>query len=334
MIQIKNLNSKTPKLDNINLSIDKHTVIIGPSGAGKTTLLRCIAGLQEYSGDIAINGTSINSTLGPKRGISIAWQDGRLLPTFTVRKNIEIGGDNSHLDELAELFKIDHLLNKYPHELSGGESQRVNILRAVCSPAKVVLLDEPMQGIDPIVVRKTLKQLLFKLNKLNKIAILVTHELYQVYGLFENAIFVKQGEVVAHDKFKKLYEEPTSPWMANFFGNYTVLDKKDLKSFNLHSNEDPCMVRPEWFKIKKQPFKIPTEFNATVTGVQWDGPSNKVSVVLDGTKKPLAVEVYADMDISIGERIYVNFKKCSRPNWVLNRNDCGSVTSRRSQRNQ
>lgn len=334
MIQIKNLNCNTPKLENVNLDINDHTVIIGPSGAGKTTLLRCLAGLQEYAGDIIIDEFIVNNVTGPDRSVSMAWQDGRLLPTFTVRKNIELGGDSTHLKELAELFKIDHLLEKYPHELSGGESQRVNILRSVCSPARVVLLDEPMQGIDPIVVRKTLKQLLYKLKQLNKIAVLVTHELYQVYGLFEYAIVVKQGEVVAHDKFKKLYDTPTTPWMANFFGNYTVLDRKDLKSFDLHSNEDPCMVRPEWFKIKKPPFKSPTEFNATVTGVQWDGPSIKVSVVLDGTKKPLAVEVYADVDISIGEKIYVNFKKCSRPSWVLDRNDSGSSTGRRSKRNQ
>jgi len=334
MIQVKNLNSNVPKLANINLDVNAHTVIIGPSGAGKTTLLRCLAGLQDYTGDIIINNTNVNKIVGPTRGVSMAWQDGRLLPNFTVRKNIELGGDSSCLEEWAELFKIDHLLEKYPHELSGGEAQRVNILRAVCSPARVVLLDEPMQGIDPIVVRKTLKQLLYKLRQLNKIAVLVTHELYQVYGLFEYAIVVKQGEVVAHDKFKKLYDTPTTPWMANFFGNYTVLDRKDLKSFDLHSNEDPCMVRPEWFKIKKPPFKSPTDFNATVTGVQWDGPSNKVSVVLDGTKKPLAVEVYADMDISIGEKIYVNFKKCSRPSWVLDRNDGSGGTGPRSKRNQ
>ena len=330
MIKIKNLNCDIPRLSNINVDINGHTVILGPSGAGKTTLLRCIAGLQDYTGDITVDEANVNNITGPRRGVSIAWQDGRLLPTFNVRKNIELGGDSTHLDELAELFKIDHLLDKYPHELSGGESQRVNILRAVCSPARVVLLDEPMQGVDPVVVRKTLKQLLYKLTKLNKIAVLVTHELYQVYGLFEYAIAVKQGEVVAHNKFKQLYDAPPSPWLANFFGNYTVLDRKDLKSFDLHSNEDPCMVRPEWFKIKKPPFKSPNEFNATVTGVQWDGPSNKVSVVLDGTKKPLAVEVYADMDISIGERIYVNFKKCSRPSWVVNRDDGNNRTGKGS----
>lgn len=332
MIEIKNLSNELPKLSGVNLLLTKHTVIIGSSGAGKTTLLRCISGLQNYTGDILVNGDCVNGIIGPNRGVSMVWQDGRLLPNLTVEQNIRLGGDPTHLQELTELFRINNLLDKYPHEISGGEAQRVNILRAVCSPAKVVLLDEPMSGVDPIVVRKTLKQLLFKLKQLGKIAIMVTHELYQVYGLFDDVIVVKGGEVVAHDNFKKLYETPTTPWLANFFGTYTVLDKKDLKSFDLHSNEDPCMVRPEWFKIKKPPFKIPTETNAQVVGIQWDGPSNKISLVLDGTKKPLAVEVYADMTFNIGEKVYVNFKKCSRPSWVICRTNGDSSGGQRRNR--
>jgi ABC-type Fe3+/spermidine/putrescine transport system ATPase subunit len=320
MLSIRNLNSNIPTLKSINLEIAKHTVIIGNSGAGKTSLLRCIAGLNSYDGNILIDNKLVDDIHGPERNVSMVWQDGRLLPNLTVEQNIKLGGDNTHFYELVELFKLNTLLDKYPHEISGGESQRVNILRAVCSPAKVILLDEPMSGVDPVVVRKTLKQLLFKLKQLGKIAIMVTHELYQVYGLFDDVIVIKNSEVLTHDNFKNVYDNPVTPWLANFFGTYTVLDKKDLKSFDLHSNEDPCMVRPEWFKIKKPPFKIPTETNAQVVGVQWDGPSNKISLVLDRTKKPLAVEVYADMTFNVGEKVYVNFKKCSRPTWVIDRN--------------
>jgi len=319
MLTVKQLKCKTPNLTVDNLEVKEHTVIIGPSGAGKTTLLRCIAGLQKYKGDIYIDSDYPVTKLGPERGVSMAWQDGRLLPNYTVKKNIKLGGDTGLIDRMAALFKLTELLDKMPHELSGGEAQKVNILRALCSPARVILLDEPMQGIDPIVVRKTLKQMLFELKKQGKIAIMVTHELYQVYGLFNQAIVVRNGEIVAHDRFRSLYDNPTDPWMANFFGSYTVLDRNDLQSFDLHSDEDPCMVRPEWFKIKIPPFKSSLEFNATVAGVQWDGPSNKVSLVLDRTKKPLSVEVYADMTLKKGERVYVNFKKCSRPSWVLNR---------------
>lgn len=317
MLKIKQISTKTPFLNIDSLEIRENTVIIGPSGAGKTSLLRCIAGLNKYQGKIFINNMEATKT-GPSRNVSMAWQDGRLLPNFTVKQNIEIGGDTDDIQRLSKLFRIEHLLDKLPHEISGGEAQRVNILRAICSDAKLVLLDEPMQGVDPIVVRKTLKIMLNELKKKEKIALLVTHELYQVYGLIDNVIAMRNGEVVSHDKFKTLYDNPPSPWLANFFGSYTVLNQKDLFCFDLHRNENPCMVRPEWFKIKVFPHKQPNEYNATITGVRWSGPSNKVSLEIDSTKKPITVEVYTDVSLKKGERVYVNFKKCSRPSWITN----------------
>lgn len=318
MLKIQNLKVKVPQLEVDELEINEHTVVIGPSGAGKTTLLRCIAGIHKYEGAVYIDNTQLKG-LGPQRGVSMAWQDGRLLPNYTIRQNIEIGGESDDLDRLAKQFRIAELLDKFPHEISGGEAQRVNLLRAICSPAKVVLLDEPMQGVDPIVVRKTLKQLLFELKKKGKVALMVTHELYQVYGLFENAIAVKNGSIVAHGKFQELYDNPPTPWLANFFGPYVVLNQNDLECFDLHKGEEPCMVRPEWFKIKVGPKVKLADRNATVVGVQWDGPSNKVSLTLDGTQKQITVEVYTDTTFEKGENVYVNFKKCSRPSWATNR---------------
>lgn len=318
MVKIQNLSVSRPDLRVQDLEIAEHTVVIGPSGAGKTTFLRCIAGLEKYKGEVHVNGV-LQKKVGASRGVSIAWQDGRLLPNFSVRKNIELGGDKELIAAMADLFKVNNILEKMPHQLSGGEAQRVNIIRALCSPAKVILLDEPMQGIDPIIVRKTLRQLLYEMKKRDKIVVLVTHELYQVYGLFDKAVVIKQGEVVAHSGLRELYDNPTSPWMANFFGPYTVLNREDLKSFEQHSNEGPCMVRPEWFKVKTVPHKDPSEFNATVTGVHWDGPSTKVALELDGTSKNLAVEVYTDAKINKGDRLYVNFKKSSSPGWVAGR---------------
>jgi len=315
MLEIKNLKSNEPFLEIEELAVSEHTVVIGNSGAGKTTLLRCIAGLQRCEGEFKIDNQVLRG-VGPGRNISIIWQEPRLIPTLTAYENIKLGGDTSMLDYFAKLFKITALLDKYPHELSGGEQQRVNILRALCSKSRYVLLDEPMQGIDPIIVRKVLKNTLRELKKQNRIAIMVTHELYQVYGLFEKVIAIKRGRLVVSDDLQTVYNCPVTPWLANFFGPYVVLNRKDLRNFNWHSNEDPCMVRPEWFKIKTLSHKKLSECNATVIGVQWDGPSTKVSLELDGTRKTLTVEVNTDNDINKGERVYVNFKKCSRPSWI------------------
>lgn len=320
MLEI-DLDCNSPKLQVKSLHINSNAVIIGPSGAGKTTLIRCIAGLNSYNGKVLLDGRELKGC-GPSRQVSIAWQDKRLLPNFTLRQNIELGGNSSNLEHFAKIFKISELLDKKPFEVSEGECQRANILRAICSNSRVVLFDEPMQGIDSVIVRKTLKKLLYELNKVDKIALFVTHELYQVYGLFDDVIVIKSGEVVERGNFQTLYETPSSPWLAHFFGPYTVLNKEDLKSFDLHSNEDPCMIRPEWFKIKIQPHKDPSEFNATVTGIQWNGPTNRVSLRLNGingqkgTNKPLVVELNTDQKINKGDKVYVNYKKCSRPSWI------------------
>jgi hypothetical protein len=76
------------------------------------------------------------------------------------------------------------------------------------------------------------------------------------------------------------------------------------------------MVRPEWFKIKVAPFKTKKEFNSTVIGVSWNGPSNRISLELDSTKKHITVDTYTDYKINKGDRVYVNFKKSSNPIWI------------------
>ena len=317
MLQIKNLQTNNPNLLIDELTLDEHTVVLGPSGAGKSTLLRCIAGIQKYSGQIFLNGKELNS-IGPQRNVSIAWQDSRLLPAFSVRKNIDITNSSSDIEKYAKILNAENLLDKKPHQLSGGEAQRVNIIRALCAPSKIVLFDEPMQGIDPIIVRKTVQKILYELKKQNRIAVFVTHELYQTYAFFNKALIIKNGEKVDYGNFQYLYDNPSSPWMANFFGPYMLLKKKDLVDFEHHSNEDPCMVRPEWLKIKVPPYKKPTKTNAVVSGIKWNGPTYKVSLTLNSSKKPLTVEVNTDSIIKKGDKCYVNFKKCSRPSWVYN----------------
>ena len=302
-------------LQPISLKLDTHTLIIGPSGAGKTTLLKSLVGTLEHRGSLQIDGVDINpKNVGLKRGVSMVWQDCRLLPDLTVRQNIELSG-NPDCGKLLVMFKIQHLADKYVHEISGGEAQRVNIIRGIAAPVKYVLLDEPMQGIDPVIVRKLLKNIMHYLTQHDKVAIMVTHEIYHAYGLFKQVLALREGSCKAFGDFESLYNEPNSPWLANFFGPYTVLGKKDLQYFDLHSTENPCMVRPEWFKIKKC---IPQgkQPNAYVTSVVWSGSCYKVNVSLIGTNKPLTVGVFTDLSINTGDEVYVNFKKCSRPDWI------------------
>lgn len=307
--------SDTPKLRIENLTIDKNCVIIGPSGAGKTTFFRCLLGLHKFEGRVEVDGTEVTRFLGPRRRIAATFQDQRLLPNLTVRQNIEVAGKVN--PALLELMRIDQLADRFPNELSGGEAQRVNIVRACCADADIVILDEPMQGIDPIVVRKTLKRLVREMNSQGKQVILVTHELYHTYGIFDQALVLRNGEVVAHDRFEQLYNHPVNPWIANFFGQYTLLNQHDLQLLGLESASS-CMVRPEWFRIKKPPFRKDIEPNAEVVSVVWSGSSNRVTVKLRNGKT-VTVDLYTDIQLSQGDEVHVSFKKSTHPDWVHDR---------------
>ena len=319
--------SDTPKLSIDNLEIPKNCVIIGPSGAGKTTFFRCLLGLHKFEGNVKVDGVDVTKRLGPNRRISATFQDQRLLPNLTVKQNIEIAGPVNK--SLLELMRIEHLVDRYPHELSGGEAQRVNIIRACCADADIVVFDEPMQGIDPIVVRKTLKQLIREMNKQGKQVLLVTHELYHTFGIFDQALVLRNGSVVAFDDFEHLYNNPVNPWIANFFGQYTVLNVEDLKYFgsSLHDGQ-PCMVRPEWFRIKKQPFRKDLEPNAEVISVIWSGSGNRINLSLRNGKT-VTVDLYTEIQLTPGEQVHVSFKKSSRPDWIRNHHGAGSGGKRR-----
>lgn len=137
--------------------------IFGHSGSGKTTLLRCLAGLEKnVQGRIEVNGEiwlDKNTNLSSQqRNIGYVFQEGRLFPHLTVTKNLHYGvsrvmagyTENSSVDRvhLFELLNIQHLLDRYPHQLSGGEKQRVAIGRALLKQPKMLLLDEPLASLD------------------------------------------------------------------------------------------------------------------------------------------------------------------------------------------
>src|SRR5699024_6349707 len=148
-------NLKSFMLD-VQLNVDDEiAVLFGPSGAGKTTILNCIAGLsQPDSGQIILNGRQLyhnnnKSIPTAKRRIGYLFQDYALFPHMTVEKNIRYGGkDEQLLNHLVNMIGIGHLLDSYPHQISGGEKQRVALIRALMTKPEALLLDEPFSSLD------------------------------------------------------------------------------------------------------------------------------------------------------------------------------------------
>ena len=193
ILEIKDLSysysGSEPTLKNINLEVieGEKVSILGPSGSGKSTLLRLIAGLEKpKTGSIHIKQEIVSNkdiVIAPeKRKIGLVVQEKALFPHLTVSGNIAFGikkkkDKNAIISNLCTLFKIDHLSDKYPHEISGGEQQRTALARSMAPNPELLMLDEPFSALD----QKLKEDLYSELNQIfkerNQTILLVSHDL-------------------------------------------------------------------------------------------------------------------------------------------------------------
>ena len=218
-------------LHSINLSIErgKTTLLIGPSGCGKSTLLRLIIGLiAPDSGTIAFN----DSTITPanidslRRRIGYVIQEGGLFPHLTARANVLLMARHlgkfqeemqSRLVELCELTRFsDTLLSRYPGELSGGQRQRVSLMRALMLSPELLLLDEPLGALDPLVRASLQKDLKEIFGRLQQTVLFVTHDLAEAIYFGDEIVLMGEGRIVQKGSIADLREKPTEPFVSEF----------------------------------------------------------------------------------------------------------------------
>ena len=214
-----------------NLSIERGntTVLIGPSGCGKSTLLRLIIGLIEPdSGSIEFDGERINpdDIDALRRRIGYVIQEGGLFPHLTARANVllmarHVGTSqeemNKRLLELCELTRFsDNLLLRYPVELSGGQRQRVSLMRALMLSPELLLLDEPLGALDPLVrasLQKDLKEIFVRLQQT---VLFVTHDLAEAIYFGDEIVLINEGRIVQKGSVTDLRERPSDPFVSEF----------------------------------------------------------------------------------------------------------------------
>jgi molybdate transport system ATP-binding protein len=239
LLKINNLQVKAGdfEIEDITFSVNPHDyyIILGPTGSGKTILLETICGIrQAYKGHIYLQGEDITYLPPEKRLFGFAYQDSLLYPFLNVYDNIMFGAKIQGVDKkpdiierlyyLAENMDIKHLLTRTPYYLSGGEKQRVSLARALLLKPKILLLDEPVNALDPQTKRKVLS-LLKKIYRQENFAILhVTHDVEESMSLGNNMLVLNKGKAVFQGLPQEIYDAPSTTWLANFMGYYNIIE--------------------------------------------------------------------------------------------------------------
>ena len=214
-----------------DLSIERGntTVLICPSGCGKSTLLRLIIGLIEPdSGSITFDGEAISpdNIDALRRRIGYVIQEGGLFPHLTARANVllmarHVGTSHEEMHkrllELCELTRFsDNLLLRYPVELSGGQRQRVSLMRALMLSPELLLLDEPLGALDPLVRASLQKDLKEIFARLQQTVLFVTHDLSEAIYFGNEIVLMNQGRIVQKGSVTDLRQNPADPFVSEF----------------------------------------------------------------------------------------------------------------------
>ena len=261
-------------LENLSLNVDEHEIIslIGPSASGKSSLLRIIAGFENVdSGKVKLSGLVVDDRsiiVQPQnRNVGIIFQDLALFPHLSCKDNILFGisnhsaaHKNQRLDRLCGLLDITSIIDKYPHEISGGQQQRIAIARALAPGPEILLLDEPFSALDEE-LKETLIHDVKNLLKEEKITtIVITHNIKEAFQLSDKIAFLDNKKIMQFDTAYNLYHKPHTKEIANFCGigsfiNGNIIDANhvstglgdlfgDTSKFKIGLNVS-VMIRPD-----------------------------------------------------------------------------------------
>ncbi len=257
IIEFKNVSKKFDQkivIDQLDLSINKGEifVLVGPSGSGKTTTLKMINALSEPTdGDIYFKEKRIKEYNIQK----MRWQMGYVLqqialfPTMDVKQNIEVipemlgwsKKDRSEaVDRLLTQVKLDpeQYRHRMPKELSGGEQQRIGILRALAANPEIILMDEPFSALDPISREQLQDEVLRLQQALHKTIVFVTHDIDEAIKMGDKICIMNQGEIVQFDTPERVLRHPANEFVSSFIGTKRMSQLESLPSI------EEVIIRP------------------------------------------------------------------------------------------
>ena len=263
-------------LSNINFDLEESEIgcILGPSGCGKTSLLRAIAGFENIiSGTILKDGVCISNNLEntsiQNRKMGMVFQDYALFPNMDIKSNIAFGlKDKTKIDKearvnyLLDLVNLNKYKDKYPHELSGGEQQRVALIRALAPSPEILLLDEPFSNIDADIKENLVSDVRDLLKELSITSIIVTHDQHEAFNIADKIAIMNNGKIEQIGNAYDIYHKPVNKFVADFVGlgvfvpitknkdenletPLGLLDTTKFQDCEIHSKNLQMLLRPD-----------------------------------------------------------------------------------------
>ncbi|MDE1164087.1 MAG: ABC transporter ATP-binding protein [Pseudomonas sp.] len=259
-VSVENLQkhyADTPVFSDINFTIARgeFVTLLGPSGCGKSTLLRCIAGLTPVnSGKIILDGHDLVPLTPQKRDIGMVFQSYALFPNMTVEQNVAFGlrmhkvPKEQSLQRVAEvlaLVELKDFAKRYPHQMSGGQCQRVALARSLVTRPRLLLLDEPLSALDARIRKHLREQIRAIQQELGLTTIFVTHDQEEALTMSDRIFLMNQGKIVQSGDAQSLYTAPIDAFAAGFIGNYNLLDASSASRLLQRPIDSRLAIRPE-----------------------------------------------------------------------------------------
>lgn len=267
-LSIQNLHKNygsTAIFSDINAEIERgeFVTLLGPSGCGKSTLLRCIAGLTEVNGgQILLDGDDLVPLAPQKRGIGMVFQSYALFPNMTAAQNVafglrmqKVGKEESaaRVQEALAMVELGDFAGRYPHQLSGGQCQRVALARSLVTRPRLLLLDEPLSALDARIRKHLREQIRSIQQELGLTTIFVTHDQEEALVMSDRIFLMNAGRIVQSGDAETLYTAPADAFAAGFIGNYNLLDAPSASRLLGRPVSGQVAIRPEAIVLGQGP---------------------------------------------------------------------------------
>ena len=338
-------------LDDITVDVDDEEffVLLGQTGAGKTTTLRCIAGLDTPEvGSIYLDDVRVNDKTPAERDVAFVFQSHILYPHLTVYENmafplhprkLSVEEIDRRVKDIAHMLHIEHLLMRMPNQLSGGETQRVGLGRAMVRRPQVFLMDEPISNLDAKLRAEMRAEIRWRQRELGTTTFYVTHDQVEAMSMADRIAVLEAGKIQQLGTPSDIYNHPTNLFVAGFIGNPSMncvpceIDSVDgqlrltlaggennsfavqdariegIVNGNALNNGTVFGVHPEDVLVSHQ--AAPNAFQVEVYSVEPLGAETIVELTVGtdeaGTHTILKSRTVPNFEAKIGEYVYVTF---------------------------